>query len=207
LFAFDRRGRLRREVAVANAEAVDWEDIAVRGRTLYVGDIGDNALRRESVAVYKVPEPPPEATGVAAERIDLRYAGGAHDAETLLVDPRSGAIVVVTKELDGRAGVYQASNGRLRRRARLDLGFGEPLTGGDVSQDGHTIVLRSYDRAWVYERRSGESIVSALERDPCTVGADLLAEGQGEALALTRDGRAFYTVPEGRDPILRRYAA
>jgi hypothetical protein len=37
--------------------------------------------------------------------------------------------------------------------------------------------------------------------------ADLLREGQGESLALTADGRAFYTVPEGERPPLRRFEA
>src|SRR6201999_1774668 len=102
----------------------------------------------------------------------------------LLVDPKSGAIVVVTKDLAGEAGVYQASGGRLRKRATLSFGIGQPLTAGDVSGDGRTIVLRSYDRAWVFTRRPKESLVAALERDPCTAGADLLDEGQGESLAL-----------------------
>jgi hypothetical protein len=205
VFALDRRGRLQREVAVTGAEAIDWEDIAVRGRTIYVGDIGDNLAARPNVTVYRFAEPPPGVTTVAAQRIDLRYADGAHDAETLLVDPRSGAIAIVTKDLGGSAGVYVAANGRLRKRATLALGAGEPLTAGDVSGDGRTIVLRSYDRAWVFPRRPGESLPSALKRTPCTAGADLLAEGQGESLALTRDGRAFYTLPEGPRPPLREY--
>jgi hypothetical protein len=207
LLALDERGRFQHEVTLVDAEAVDWEDVAVRGGTIYVGDIGDNALQRPSVTVYKLPEPARGVTSVAAQRIDLRYRDGAHDAETLLIDPKTQAIVVVTKELGGRAGVYQAVDGVLRKRAELDFGIGEPLTAGDVSQDGRTIVLRSYDRAWVFERRRGESLVAALERDPCTAGADLLGEGQGEALALSRDGRAFYTVPEGPDPVLRAYVA
>jgi hypothetical protein len=207
VFALDRRGRLRREVSVTGAEAVDWEDIAIRNRTLYVGDIGDNLAQRPNVTVYRFAEPPPPATSVPAQRIDLTYADGAHDAETLLVDPRTGAIVVVTKDAGGVAGVYQASDGRLTRRATLKLGLGQPLTAGDVSGDGRTIVLRSYDRAFVYTRRPGETLARALKRKPCTAGADLLREGQGEALALTRDGRAFYTLPEGPDPVLRRYAA
>jgi hypothetical protein len=205
LFGLDRRGRLRREVAVTGAEAIDWEDIAVRGRTMYVGDIGDNLAQRPNVTVYRFAEPPPGATGVTAQRIDLRYADGPHDAETLLVDPRSGAIVVVTKDIGGVAGVYQAAKGRLRKRATLKLGVGQPLTAGDVSGDGRTIVLRSYDRAFVYLRRPNDSLVQALKRKPCTAGADLLREGQGESLALTRDGRAFYTLPEGPQPVLRRY--
>ena len=75
-----------------------------------------------------------------------------------------------------------------------------------MSADGRTVVLRTYDRAFVWSRRGSESVASTLRRRPCTADADLLVEGQGEALALTRDGRAFYTVPEGRRPALRRYA-
>jgi hypothetical protein len=74
-----------------------------------------------------------------------------------------------------------------------------------VSADGRTIVLRTYDSAYAWRRRAGESVAAALRRKPFTVKAGLLVEGQGEALALTRDGRAFYTVPEGTEPALRRY--
>ena len=77
VFALDRRGRLLREVAVSGAEAVDWEDIAIRGRTLYVGDIGDNLAQRPNVAVYRFAEPPPGRHERRRERIDLRYADGA----------------------------------------------------------------------------------------------------------------------------------
>ena len=149
---------------MTGAEAIDWEDIAARGRTLYVGDIGDNLAARPNVTVYRFAEPPPGVTSVAAQRIDLRYADGAHDAETLLVDPRSRRD---RRRHQGRrrrqAGVYVASKGRLRKRATLELGIGQPLTAGDVSGDGRTIVLRSYDRAFVFARRAGESLASALE--------------------------------------------
>jgi hypothetical protein len=205
VLALDRKGRLLREVAVGGAEAVDWEDIAIRGRTLYVGDIGDNVAQRPEVAVYRFAEPGAGVTSVAAERIALRYSDGPHDAEALLVDPRSGAIVVVTKDAGGNSGVYVGSNARLGRRATLKLGIGQLVTAGDVSGDGRTIVLRTYDRAFVFTRRRGESLARALRRAPCVAGANLIAEGQGEALALTRDGRAFYTVPEGTRPLLRRY--
>jgi hypothetical protein len=206
VFALDKRGRLEREVAVGGAEAVDWEDIAMRGRTLYVGDIGDNLAQRPNVTVYRFAEPPVGATSVQAQRIDLRYADGPHDAEALLVDPRSGAIAVVTKDLSGTSGVYVAANGVLRKKATLKLGLGQLVTAGDISGDGRTLVVRTYDRAFVYTRKPGESLARALKRRPCSAGADLLDEGQGESLALTRDGRAFYTVPEGARPVLRRYA-
>ena len=96
---------------------------------------------------------PPASATPPAERLALRYPDGAHDAETLLVDPASGALVIVRKDPGAVAGVYVA------------------------------------------ERPSAAS-VTVMRR-----------AGRVEALALTRDGSAFYTVPEGRRPALRRYAA
>ncbi len=189
-------GAVRREVAVAGAEHVDWEDIAIRGRTLYIGDIGDNFAQRPEIAVYRLRE-----TSTVAEKITLRYSDGPHDAEALLVDPRDGTIVIVTKNFTGSAGVYVGRG--LRRAATLkDLG---PITAGDVSADGRTIALRGYDKAYIWTRRGSESLARALKRKPCVAAANLLAEGQGEALALSRDGRTFWTVPEGTRPALRRY--
>ena len=91
----------------------------------------------------------------------------------------------------------------LRHAGTLQLGLAEPVTGGDSA--GRTIVLRTYDRAFVWTRRPGESIAHALRRKPCTAGASLIDEGQGESIALARDGRSFWTLPEGPNPQLRRY--
>ncbi len=207
VFALGRDGRLLREVALSGAESIDWEDIAIRGRTVYVGDIGDNTAQRPEVVVYRFREPPAGVASVAAERIALRYPDRAHDAEALLVDPRGGSLAIVTKNLGGTAGVYIGRSGTLRRAGTLRLGIGQPITAGDVSADGRVIALRSYDRAFVWTRRGGESRARALQRKPGLAAVDLLAEGQGESLARTRDGRAFYTVPEGPQPALRRYGA
>ena len=212
LLAVGVSGRTVAEVALTGAENVDWEDIARGPRgALLVGDIGDNLAQRPSVVVYRLPEPRATTTAAVAARYELRYADGARDAEALLFDRRAGAIVVVTKSFGGEAGVYVArrpSSRRpsvLRRSGTIRLGAAEPVTAGDVSGDGRTIVLRTYDSAYVWRRRAGESIAAALRRRPCRADADLLGEGQGEALAATRDGRGFITVPEGRRPLLRRY--
>jgi hypothetical protein len=212
-------GRLLADVAIDGAEAVDWEDIAIGpgpggGDALYIADIGDTLARRPGVVVYRVPEPrvSDAVASAPATPLTLRYPDGAHDAEALLVDPSTGALVIVTKSYGGDSGVYVAANPStsattvLRRRGRLSLGVGEAVTAGDVSADGRTVVLRTYDRAFAWQRRAGESIAAALRRRPCTAPADLFAEGQGESLALTAHGGAFYTVPEGSRPEIRRYA-
>jgi hypothetical protein len=205
IFALGRDGGQLAEVAITGAEHVDWEDIAIRGTTLFVGDIGDNTAQRPEIAVYRIAEPPAGATSAAAERIALRYPDGAHDAEALLADPRGNSLTIVTKNYGGFANVYSGRGGTLRLVAKLALGLGQAITAGDVSADGRTIVLRSYNRAYVWTRRGGESLAAALRREPCAAPADLLAEGQGETLALSRDGRTLWTVPEGVQPALRRY--
>lgn len=203
VFQLSKTGAFVREVALINAQAIDWEDIAIRGNTLYVADIGDNLAQRDSVAVYRFAIP--TGNTAAATTLTLRYPDGAHDAEALLVDPRSGQLAIVTKDFGGASAVYVGKRGTLKQVATLNLGLGQAITAGDVSADGRTVALRSYDRAFVWEKSRKEPFAAAFKRDPCNVDADLLDEGQGESLALSRDGRAFYTIPEGANPVLRRY--
>ncbi len=111
MFALRARRLLVRPHAITGAEAVDWEDIATGpapggGALLYLADIGDNARARERDR--RLPRARAAAGRVApsapAERLRLRYPDGAHDAEALLVDPRTGTLVIVTKDLSaGRA--------------------------------------------------------------------------------------------------------
>lgn len=223
LLAFAPDGSARADLRVTGAEHDDWEDIALApaasgGGVLYVGDIGDNVALRSEIVVYAIPEPRLASGAVArgatspARRLALRYPDGPQDAEALLVDGQTRTLAIVTKAYDGKAGVYAtragASRGTvtLRRAGTLSLGPGAAITAASVSSDGSTVALRSYERAYVFARRGAESLARTLRRRPCVAGAELAGEGQGEALALARDGRAFYTVPEGRHPVIRRYA-
>jgi hypothetical protein len=211
LFALRTDGSLVASLDVPGAEAVDWEDIAVGpGDELLVGDIGDNASARASIDVYRVPEPrlaSGPATTAPATRVRFTYPDGAHDAETLLADRRTGEVVVVTKRVDGRSGVYagRLASGTLRRTGTLRLGLAGLATAGDVSADGKVIAIRTYTALYVWARSPGATIAATLARTPCVGSAQLAREGQGESLALSRDGRSFFTVPEGASPTLRQY--
>lgn len=211
LLAVTAAGRTVAEVSVSGAENVDWEDIATGpGGSLLVGDVGDNLAARPHVVVYRVPERRASGVAVAARHV-LRYPDGARDAEALLFDDASATIVIVSKSFGGDARIYVTrlpsprQVATLRHAGTLALGAGAAVTAGDVSADGGTIALRTYDRALIWRRRAGEAVAAALRRRPCVAQADLLREGQGEALALSRDGHALLTVGEGRRPALRRY--
>jgi hypothetical protein len=219
IFALRSDGSLIASLDVPGAEATDWEDIAVGpGGDLLLGDIGDNRSVRKGIDIYRVREPRlagGPTTTAAATRLRLTYPDGAHDAETLLADPRTGEIVVVTKRLDGRSGVYvvrapardKPAEAVLRRAGSLRLGLAGLATAGDVSGDGRTIAIRTYTALYAWTRKPGASLASTLARKPCVGSVQLGREGQGESLALGQDGRSFFTLAEGANAALRRSSA
>ncbi len=223
IFAIGLDGRTFGTFALAGIQARDWEDIAagpgpVAGqRYLFVGDIGDNDQERASVTVLRLREPvvdpsaasPATGTVDAVDKLGLRYPDGPHNAEALMVDPRSGDLVIVTKELDGRAGVFRApgrladgSESTLRRVATLPLGFGTLVTGGDVARSGSLVALRTYGSVLIYARPARKPLWAAFKTQPCSGIAP--PERQGEAIALRTGGRAYVTVGEGEHPRVYR---
>jgi hypothetical protein len=217
VLAFTADGAPVADLDVPGAEATDWEDLAAgAGPSLYLADIGDNREQRATVDVYRVPEPAAGATGATAPaaRLRLRYPDGAHDAETLLV--RGRELAIVTKQFSGESGVYVtrwpaggpgAEPVTLRRAATLHLGLGGLATGGDVSADGRVVAVRTYTNYVAWTVAPGATLAKTLARTPCRGTAGLGGEGQGEALALSAHGSAFFTVPEGSHPAIRRYSA
>ena len=214
IFAVNTDGRKLGTFGLAGADAIDYEDIAIAGTELYVGDIGDNAQWRDEVAVYQVSEPwlDPAAEAVSEElpatRLRMRYPDHARNAETLLADPESGDLFIVTKEGSGNSRVFRAPAPHDPTEViTLDhvatLPFASAMlpgnryaTGGDVSPSGDGVLLTSYDRAFYWSRPLGEPLWRAFDVDPCAVPRR--DEPQGEAIAFTSGGDGYYTVSEGK---------
>jgi hypothetical protein len=207
---------------VSGAEAVDWEDIAAaedaRGRPhLYIGDIGDNGLKRRSVTVYRVPEPlslngsgsGPMRTTAPATPIELVYPDGTHNAETLMVREGSEHLYVVTKEFTRPAVVYRAtppfrgtSPHELTRVARLRLvGGGAPFTGGDIAPDGRRVAFILGPLAFELRLPPGQRRFDAIWDAPL-LPVKLGGSLGGEAIAYDSSGRALFTTSEGKRPPL-----
>ncbi|CAB4536119.1 unannotated protein [freshwater metagenome] len=225
VFATDLSGAATGRFTIDGATARDWEDIAVgpgpaEGSSyLYLGDIGGNK-GRSNLSIYRAVEPGilPGASGVRgsvpAERIDVLYPDGlAWNAEALLVDPLTADIYVVTKSGEANSIVYQlaaaqavsGSRQTLRQVASLELplGFDRSVTGGDISSDGSVIMLRTYNRVYLWPRLAGESISDAFTGPPCSV--QIQPESQGEAAAFQQNGRDLVLTTEGQFPAINTY--
>lgn len=206
-FRFQKNGKVDGEYALKGATAIDWEDMAqatVDGKSyLYLGDVGDNAEKRENITVYRVEEP--TTTGKQTlEKFDtytITYPDKPHNCETIFVTA-NGDIWIVTKNTGGNSIVFMLPKPKASGKYELmqiatlaidTFGIGgKQLTGGDVSPDGKYVVLRTYSAALEYT--VPQKFAEWPKSKPRPIRTAL--ETQGEAICYSKDGQALLTTSE-----------
>lgn len=161
---------------------IDVEAIAPgKSRSVWTGDIGDNSERRSSIAVYHVPNLRAGNRTVDAAKYTLSYPDGAHNAETLLVNPRNQRVFVVTKSAFGGT-VFRAPRS-LRSGALNHLGAFAQVSGvvtdGAFFPNGKHVLLRTYSAASVYSF-PGFRLIRTVR---------LPKQRQGEGISVSARGR------------------
>ncbi|WP_460848150.1 hypothetical protein [Nocardioides ultimimeridianus] len=192
VFAVDPRTCATVGVTRWSADAIDDESLAPAGPGyVWVGDTGDNLETRSSITVAKVPVGRGERT-VPGEIHELVYPDGSHDAETLLRNPVTGRLYVVSKEFVGR--IYAAPRhlhaGPNRLVAgRTVLGI---ATDGAFFPDGQHLILRNYGQAVIYTWPALTEVARI----------DLPSQRQGEGIAVAGDGRIYLSSEGVHAPVL-----
>lgn len=218
-FGIDERGVVHAEHTLEGITTEDTEDIAVgpcaSGSCVFLGDIGDNDEKRKDVRIYRMPEPGITSDTLRPEVLVAKYPDGPHNAETLLVLPKSGAagsagdMIIVTKSPSGVSGVYrlpaEAQPGTthvLEKKGELVVpDTGSPLvTGGSVHPCEDRILIRTY--ATLFEYRFSGGLETAFAAAPTVLPVS--KEPQGEAVTYSADGTHVFTVSEGKRPTLHR---
>lgn len=197
LFAVDAGGRLLGQMRVTGADNVDWEDISLAPcgdrECLYIADIGDNAARRDDLAIYRLPEPEPGSARTApAERFPIRYPDGPRDAEAIFILP-DGALFVITKGRESPVALYRypppmkagetVELEPVRLLSRGPVPLFDQVTGADAARDGSRIAVRTYASVLLYE---AEALLEG--GDPVRIDVDPAGEAQGEGIGLGPDG-------------------
>ena len=222
LYALDTHGKLLGVCVVTGARARDWEDIAIgpgpeaKRHYLYIGDIGDNSGRYRSVRVYRVPEPKVDRAAAfgrmhteRADTIELTYPDKPRDAETLLVDPRTGDLCIISKrEMFNK--VYwvpypQSTTSATMMKPVAVLPWGFVAVAGDVSPDGRRVIVRGPFNASLWRRPEAAALWRAFEGK--AVGIQLMAEPQGEGISYDGQGQGYFTLSEMANPPLHYFAA
>jgi len=216
IFAINDKAEFLGVCNFAGVTARDWEDIAVgpgpepNQPYLYIGDIGDNDAIYPGVTVYRVPEPKIDPTTPfdpmeigPADAIRLTYPDGPRDAETLLVDPETRDLYIISKrEMPSKVylAAYPQSTTeptKLKRVTKLPWGF---AVAGDVSPDGRRVIVRGMLGASLWVRPAGEPLWRAFEGK--RVRLALPRERQGEGICFDAQGAGYFTIGESHLPPL-----
>jgi hypothetical protein len=220
IFLINGEGKTEATVFVKNVANRDWEDISVaynaelKKNLIYIADIGDNAAIYRYASVYIMEEPqvnPGDVVEVNAEKVvHFTYEDGKRDAETIMVDPTTSDIYLVSKR-ETQVGLYTisypyAGADTIRALKKLTLPYTQ-IVAGDISAKGDQIVLKNYTTVYYWKRKTGQTVADALSASPFLT--PYIQEPQGEAIAWSRDGNAFFTLSEkgpfNFKPALYRY--
>lgn len=193
---------------IGDVENRDWEDIAVgpgpvEGKYyVYVGEIGDNDARYEYKHIYRFEEPRQEE-GVRTlklqsfDTITFRLEDKRKDTETLLIDPGTKALYVISKR-ENPVWLYELKNPQstkdtLVARKITSLPFTQ-IVGGDIIPEGNQILLKNYEHIYYWRSDNVMAVDDLLKTPHFEVPYEV--EPQGEALSWTHDGSGFYTISE-----------
>ncbi|MBC3787771.1 PE-PGRS family protein [Spirosoma utsteinense] len=183
----------------------DWEDMTIGPGPqdgvsyLFLADIGDNNAQNDVNYVYRFAEPKSlsEAVG-SVDRIAFRYPDGPRDAETLLIDPLTKDLWVVSKR-ETNVHLYRLPYPQSTTAVPVAQAMGElPLSlvvSGSISSDGREIVLKTYTGVYYWLRTGSESVADALQKRSART-LTYRIEPQGETICFAQDNRGFFTLSE-----------
>lgn len=174
----------------------DVEAISIGpGNQIYVGDIGDNLGGTwPYVWIYRLDEPKTlKDQTVRATQYVVKYEDGPRNAESMVVDPKTGRAYIIDKDEDG-GHLYQgpatlspSGDNIFRPIAAVDLW----ATDAALSPDGRQLAVRGYFGGIWYDWNGG-----AIKRGG---RLDVPLQRQGESVTYSVDGTKLLYGSEGAD--------
>ncbi|MET9380250.1 WD40 repeat domain-containing protein [Streptomyces sp. NPDC002928] len=162
---------------------------------IYVGDIGDNLGGKwPYVWIYQLSEPKKLVDQtIRATQYVVKYSDGARNAESLVVDPKTGRAYIIDKNEDGGhlyegpATLSASGTNIFKPVATVDLW----ATDAALSPDGEQLAVRGYFGGIAYDWNDGK--IKRLGR------LDVPLQQQGESVSYSADGTKLMYGSEGAD--------
>ena len=220
IYAMDSTGKNLGSYEVTNARNDDWEDIAAYKDAdgicyLYIGDTGNNKLERAEIPIFRVKEPTISNSGSPSDEEDslrtepaqtalFKYQDTPHNSETMMVNPKTGDVYVLTKRVDGPSLVFKFKPNFGSNQAVIAQKVGEVsvpsvpnglLTGGAISPDAKRVILCDYSGG--YELTTTSATFDDIWKSK-PVAVDLGERKHGEAITFSADGKALFGTNEGK---------
>lgn len=211
LYAMDIHGKDFGIYNLKNAFPNDFEDIAVAPGPIenifyvYLGDIGNNGNTTLIKTIYRFPEPlidknqTPQIFSIKAyDTINFVYPDEVKDAETIMVDPLTLDIYVISKEKN-IAAVYRLPYPQetlaVMTAERMGQLYLSKIVAGDISRSGEEVLLKTYDNVF-YWKRSGNEPIFETVLNGSSYKVPYMAEPKGEGLCWGAQDEGYYTISE-----------
>ena len=197
LIAITPSGNTLRKYLVANVAMGDWEDLAIVGSTLWIGDLGTDADSPPVLVSVPLPMvgPGDEDDGVLVpdDVLAVSFPDGRPDVEAIFYDERSAEMVLVSRTSGATTDVFTVDLSDGDAVPLTTLAFGQDALEGDGEVTGGTatadrFALRTGSTAFVWERGT-DDLDDAFESDPCPIAVDGTAGG--EAIAFDGDETVY----------------
>ena len=195
---------------VSGASNDDWEALASfrleNTAYLLIADVGDNWQQRKTCTLYVVEEPTLTAAGLDNEpgvhiawQIDFTYEDGPLDCEAVAVDTARMRVLLLSKrslppvlyELPLKPADPDTTV--LARRLTTIPHFSWP-TDMDIAPDGLSVVVLTYNNAYLFTRSQKQDWAAAFEKKPRSLNFNRLS--QQEAICFGFYGKSVYVTSE-----------
>lgn len=207
LYLINENGATVHSYWIDGVTNTDWEDLSIyqdksSGKTqLFIGDIGDNLAIRKCIKILAFEEPTfinlDDTIISTYNTYFFKYEDSARDAETLMIDPTTSKMYVISKR-EENVGIYEAPSHltnmdtmKLSHKGTLPF---HNITSGDISLDGSEILLKNYNAIFYWEKVNDETFIQAISK-----GHELLnykPEPQGESICWGIEKDGYYTLSE-----------
>lgn len=169
---------------VLDAKNVDWEDIAIDKNYLYLADMGNNSNSRRDLGIYLVSKIDPTASTRSAviQHLPVVYPDQTafppierhFDSESLFIF--NDTLYLITKhrqptgfQFEPGANLYRLDTRYTDQNNVLTKVDSNPFmlaaTGADLSPDGQTLAVISYEALWLFSKPAqGDHWLSATAR-------------------------------------------
>ena len=221
LYAINPKGRVIRTINIEGVWNNDWEDLAsfeYEGKSyILIADVGDNAAERKAYFLHFIEEPDIKKTSdifplsvKPSWSITYTYEDGPRDCESVAVDMVDEKILLLSKRnnppvlyelpLTKRKNDVARRCGEIKplpRRAQVDTELSKHSnqpTAMDISSDGLSAVLLTYDRAFYFSKEQPADWGSVFSGPMKEIIFPPMR--QSESVCFNRDGSSVFITSE-----------